>query len=94
MMTPDSETHVRVWKFRIKRNFFQTRPYGVRARPIKKLQRVIVARQQQDFVCPLARDPTRISDVQIEIPRRRNLELPSARRPNEQISASTCRHLK
>jgi hypothetical protein len=38
----------------------------VRAHPIKKLQRVIVARQQQDFVCLLARDPRRISDIQIE----------------------------
>ena len=55
MMTPDSETHVRVWKFRIERKFFQTRLYGARAHPIKKLQRVIVARQQQDFVCLLAR---------------------------------------
>jgi hypothetical protein len=66
MMTPDSETRVRVWKFRIGRIFFQTRPYGVRAHPIKKLQRVIVARQQQDFVCLLARDPRRISDVQVD----------------------------
>jgi hypothetical protein len=66
MRTPDSETRVRVWKFRIERNFFQTRPYGVREHPIKKLQRVIVARQQRDFVCLPARDPRRISDVQIE----------------------------
>jgi hypothetical protein len=63
MMTPDSETHVRVWKFRIERKFFSD---GVRAHPIKELQRVIVARRQQDFVCLLARDPTRISNVQVE----------------------------
>jgi hypothetical protein len=56
MRTPDSETRVRVWKFRIERIFFKTWPYGVRAHPIKKLQRVIVARKQQDFVCLVARD--------------------------------------
>jgi hypothetical protein len=65
MMTPDSETHVRVWKFRIERTFFQTWPYGARASN-QKPQCVIVARQQQDFVCVLARDPRRISDVQVE----------------------------
>jgi hypothetical protein len=49
MMTPDSETHVRVWKFRIERNFFSDATTWC-------TQRVIVARQQQDFVCLLARD--------------------------------------
>jgi hypothetical protein len=47
-------------------NFFQTRLHGVCTHQIKELQRVIVTRQQQDFVCLLARDLTRISDVQIE----------------------------
>jgi hypothetical protein len=37
-----------------------------RTRPTWCTQRVRVARQEQDFVCPLARDPTRISDVEIE----------------------------
>jgi hypothetical protein len=58
-MTPDSETHARVWKFRIERIFFRTRPTWC-------TQRVRVARQEQYFVRLLARDPTRISDVQTE----------------------------
>jgi hypothetical protein len=59
MMTPDSETHGRVWKFRIERKFSSDATTWC-------TQRVRVARQQQDFVCLLARDATRISDVQIE----------------------------
>ena len=57
MMTPDSETHVRVWKFRIERKFFPDAAVRRACTCNQKLQRVIVARPQQDFVCLLARDP-------------------------------------
>jgi hypothetical protein len=49
MMTPDIETHARVWKFRIERIFFRRDGIAC-ARASKKLQRIIAARQQQDFV--------------------------------------------